>query len=503
MVSFTVKVATSVAALSTVAVGRPRVRQDTGSVDAFVQTEQPIALQGVLNNIGPDGSKVEGASAGIVVASPSKSDPDYFYTWTRDSALTLKTIIDEFIFTGETTLQTVINSYVEAQAVLQTIDNPSGGLSDGSGLAEPKFYSNETAFTDAWGRPQRDGPALRAIALIAYSNWLTENDGQDTATTDVWPIISNDLSYVGQYWNQTTFDLWEEVQGASFFTTQNQYRSLIEGAALAAKLGVTCTGCDQAPQILCFLQSYWNGEFLVANLNTNNGRSGHDANTFLGSIAIFDVDASCSSPTFQPCSNRALASFKAYIDSFRDGSELYSINEGIPTGSGIAVGRYPEDTYQGGNPWYLITTGAAEFLYDAVAQWTAQKALAIDETSLPFFTDIYPSAALGNYTSTDSEFNSIVTAVTTYADSFISIVQTYSPEDGALAEQFNKDQPGDPLSASDLTWSYAAFVSVSQRRAGQYPAGWEGSTAPELPDSCQASSTPGLYAPAPVASIKA
>lgn len=114
--------------------------------------------------------------------------------------MTLKTLIDEFIFTGDTTLQTVIDNYVQAQAFLQTVENPSGGLSDGLGLAEPKFYSNETEFTDAWGRPQRDGPALRAIALITYSNWLVDNGQQDTATSDVWPIISNDLSYVGQYW---------------------------------------------------------------------------------------------------------------------------------------------------------------------------------------------------------------------------------------------------------------------------------------------------------------
>lgn len=34
------------------------------------------ALKGILKNIGADGSAVSGASAGIVVASPSKSDPD-------------------------------------------------------------------------------------------------------------------------------------------------------------------------------------------------------------------------------------------------------------------------------------------------------------------------------------------------------------------------------------------------------------------------------------------
>lgn len=112
----------------------------------------------------------------------------------------MKTLIDEFILTGDTSLQTTIDSYVQAQALLQAVENPSGGLSDGAGLAEPKFYTNETAFTDAWGRPQRDGPALRAIALIAYSNWLVANGKQGTVTTDIWPIISNDLSYVGQYW---------------------------------------------------------------------------------------------------------------------------------------------------------------------------------------------------------------------------------------------------------------------------------------------------------------
>ena len=45
-------------------------------LDSFIAAERVIALQGVLNNIGADGSKVQGASDGIIVASPSKSDPD-------------------------------------------------------------------------------------------------------------------------------------------------------------------------------------------------------------------------------------------------------------------------------------------------------------------------------------------------------------------------------------------------------------------------------------------
>ncbi len=42
---------------------------------SFIAQERAIALQGVKNNIGPDGSKAPGAGAGFVVASPSRVDP--------------------------------------------------------------------------------------------------------------------------------------------------------------------------------------------------------------------------------------------------------------------------------------------------------------------------------------------------------------------------------------------------------------------------------------------
>ena len=45
-------------------------------LDEWLDAQEPIALAGVLANIGDSGSKAEGAAAGIVVASPSKSDPD-------------------------------------------------------------------------------------------------------------------------------------------------------------------------------------------------------------------------------------------------------------------------------------------------------------------------------------------------------------------------------------------------------------------------------------------
>lgn len=109
-------------------------------------------------------------------------------------------IIDEFLL-GNSELQSYIEDYVEGQAVLQTVTNPSGTLlPSGTGLGEPKFMVDGTRFNGDWGRPQRDGPALRAVALMTYSNWLVSQGQQDRARTVIWPVIANDLSYVGQYW---------------------------------------------------------------------------------------------------------------------------------------------------------------------------------------------------------------------------------------------------------------------------------------------------------------
>lgn len=89
-------------------------------------------------------------------------------------------------------------------------------------------------------------------------------------------------------------------------------------------------------------------------------------------------------------------------------------------------------------------------------------------------------------------------AVTAYADSFVEIAQKYTPSDGALAEQFNRDT-GAPLSAIDLTWSYAAFITMAQRRSGQYPASWGSRKAVAPPATCSGSSTAGVYKPATAA----
>jgi glucoamylase len=116
-------------------------------------------------------------------------------------------------------------------------------------------------------------------------------------------FFTSSISVLTTTRNQSTFDLWEEVDGSSFFTTNSQHRALVEGSALAAQIGKSCPNCSsQAPQILCFLQTFWNpsGAYMVANVNENNGRTGKDANSILASIQGFDSAAACDATTFQP-----------------------------------------------------------------------------------------------------------------------------------------------------------------------------------------------------------
>lgn len=110
------------------------------------------------------------------------------------------------------------------------------------------------------------------------------------------------------------------------------------------------------------------------------------------SINNFDIDGACSD--FQPCDSRMLSQHKVYVDAFR---AIYPINNGIAANAAVATGRYPEDTYYGGNPWYLCTLSAAELLYDAAAQFRRQGRLVIDNVSLAFFQQIYPNATIGTY----------------------------------------------------------------------------------------------------------
>ncbi len=58
-------------------------------IDGFIESQEAISFQGVLNNLGPDGPKAPGAYPGIVIASPSQVDPPCMSASSRASLHTL------------------------------------------------------------------------------------------------------------------------------------------------------------------------------------------------------------------------------------------------------------------------------------------------------------------------------------------------------------------------------------------------------------------------------
>jgi glucoamylase len=221
-------------------------------------------------------------------------------------------------------------------------------------------------------------------------------------------------------------------------------------------------------------------------------RSGKDINSVLTSIHTFDPSIGCDATTFQPCSDRALSNLKVYVDSFRS---TYAINSGIAAGKAIAVGRYSEDVYYNGNPWYLANFAVAEQLYDALYVWKKQGSVTVSSLSQAFFNELVPSTATGTYASGSTTFQAIIAAVSAYADGFMDFAASHVPSGGGIAEQFDRAS-GAPLSAADLTWSYAAFLSAADRRAGVVPAGWSAASGKTLPTSCSRVEVAGTYSQA-------
>lgn len=124
----------------------------------------------------------------------------------------------------------------------------------------------------------------------------------------------------------------------------------------------------------------------------------------------------------------------------------------------------------------------AEQLYDALQTWSTIGSLSITCTSLSFFQTFVPTVAVGTYPSGTSTYIALTSAIQTYADGFFNIVVKYTPSNGGLAEQYSKST-GVPLSAADLTWSYASVLTALEARNNTAFKSW-GAQGLTVPTSC-------------------
>lgn len=467
---------------------------DPDAFEDWITWQAGVAFEGILANIGGSGS-LPNVMPGTCVASPSTFEPDYFYLWTRDSAISLHTLMGEYIAGGfsNDTLGTILKNYINSSYQLQRTINPSGDFNTG-GLGEPKFEADGSPFTGSWGRPQRDGPALRALGLIEYIDSLIQLNGTDPSTLEpiFFNVVKPDLDYTVQNWNSSGFDLWEEIDGFHFFTASAQYLALSRASSL---LQIFAAGCDdgtfelykeQASLLGSFIESFYDdSKGFIVETPSNKRRDGLDTaiplamqlsqwahNSGSGakhsdSIAGISVD----SPHF-------VATLCTLIDIM---AGLYPLNSqrlaqfppSLHKYVGVAVGRYPEDIYDGvstsiGNPWFLCTASIAHNLY-----LLAQKLVSMPSNYVLHLTS--PGGCL--YTKfirrrstilprSEPEYMDLVNGISQYADSFLDVIREHrSYDDGAMSEQFSRYN-GYMKGAPRLTWSYSAFYdAVSARSA--------------------------------------
>lgn len=448
--------------------------------NAWLQNQRKLSFGYLLDNVAPNGSNAKGAVAGTVLASPSKQAPNYYYQWVRDAAITMHDVVQEYGKTGDPKLKAVIDYYADLQGVLQNTFNPSGGYTTG-GLGEPKFQVDGAPFTGNWGRPQRDGPALRALTLI---NYIRTVNATSTITKDLpWiaklydgrqptqSVIKADLEYVSNSWNLTSFDLWEEINDMHFYTAIVQHKSLVDGRDLAAALGDPGASAwyeIQQIKLADFIKkNFWDSTrgHLKSMLNTPS-RNGLDCALLLGALH------GGSNSLFPPWSDEVLASMEKLI---RDMASRHPINQQplpyCPANfrHGVGIGRYPEDIYDGvgfgeGNPWFLCTSSVSNVLYKVISHYITKGRFDINETNKGFFNWLSDEkAVVGSYTTTHLEFQEYLISMFKFADSFMNVIRWHTTNEGRLSEQFNKYN-GLQQGAHDLTWSYGSFISASNDR---------------------------------------
>lgn len=425
--------------------------------------EAEVSLRYLLANISPAGTV-----KGTVVASPSRSNPDYFYHWIRDAALVMDSVVDLYRFTKSTTQKRYYSGLLSDFLALSRQNQLSRAM---TGLGEPKFNVDGSPFNGPWGRPQNDGPALRASAFVKLAFQLIAEgqekevrrllyDGKNPTAS----VIKTDLEYVAHNWKASCFDLWEEVNGHHFYTRMVQRRSMYDGARLAYQLGDRGAGdyyVKQAKAIEHELNRHWNssGNFILSMLGRTGGID-YKASNLDSSVILGVLHGSVGDGFFGPSDDRVLATFNRVEAVFQ---KIYPVNsKKYPA---TAIGRYPEDQYSGngngeGNPWFLTTSGFGELLHKAATEFTRKGKIEINGINQAFFQALGVSASSRERLSTrDSKFQEILAKLRTRGDEYISRAGFHSGKDGRLSEQINR-HTGFMQGAHDLTWSYAAFITA-------------------------------------------
>lgn len=365
-------------------------------------------------------------------------EPDYFSHWVRDAAIALSAvpmavavdpasaafwhaaIADHVRFSlaisdparrGPLTNPLSATTRPDCRRFLRP-DADLAALAGEAWLGEPRVAADGGPDLEHWSRPQHDGPALRARVLIDLFDGMPKDLRPEAET-----LIARDLGFVARVAGQPCIGPWEEAPPRhDGFTLIVQWDALDRGAAWAAARGRSAAPLLAAADRLLEMAGR------LADPRSGGWRASLEAGpgSLDGATVLAILHADRRAGPFALTAPRTAATVAALERSFAD---LYPINRGR---GHPAIGRWAEDSYFGGNPWYPLTLGFAELHY-RIAAGTGD------------------GAAFAK------------------AEGWMALVAEVAPEGDDLPEQFDRET-GAPRSCLALTWSAAAFLRAAAAR---------------------------------------
>ncbi|KAI8816692.1 Six-hairpin glycosidase-like protein [Fimicolochytrium jonesii] len=484
-------------------------RAENRDVSEWLAAEVPIAVGRMLAHVNDDGAVVAGAVAPFT--------PDaYQEYWVRDGGFTLLAVIEDYKSGGEDAkrAQTVVdkmNRHFEWTKAVQetarvTPDNKHNPVNPermpaSLRLGYTKFsLSTKQPVTD-WANPQYDGPALRALCFIRWANITKDYAKYYNSDSNAKSVIKSDLEVVANALDQVNgIEPWEEIVGVHFFDLAISYRALVEGADFAAARGDGGAADfyrSQAAKALNKLNAFWDGKKFKSTLNGSGGGANEGAvlkqkvKNFMDISTVYSFNHALL-PTFPHTNPQAQATFSQHLRAFTTPEFIPQEQPKIPSvwWAGInseldfngrpinpAVGRYPEDIYDGklyhyqdtngAGFWFLATNAMAEFLYRAADAHYTSGVIEITDVNREFWNLIKVPGVTGNRRITLAAepglFNDAVARLVDHGDRFLRRTQKHTDKDGYLSEQLRADN-GFQQGPADLSWSYASVVTAGVAR---------------------------------------
>ncbi|CAJ1344047.1 unnamed protein product [Effrenium voratum] len=307
-------------------------------------------------------------------------------------------------------------------------------------LVEPKYLIPQgTPYTGGWCRPQNDGPGLRAVTAMAFAAQKPEVAGK------VWELVRRNLDWVAANHSSETCDLWEEVRSSDFFWNRYTMRkALILGSKFAASAGK-----DEARAAKYSTAA----KEIEQQLGDHVDASGYvfestDRRKDTAVIEAFNV-GDLEDGLFGPLSTPVVRTLATLSDLF---CKSYAVNQQAAAAKtpGVLFGRYEGDSYDGGNPWVLLTASAATLLYrqaQALAKGGSMDADAKQVLHQLLGRDVTQQNLLGA------------------GDALLLLMKKYLTNGMHMNEQIDRND-GSLKSAKDLTWNYANVLkAIAARKA--------------------------------------